>query len=582
MVRPSVGASNSPLVSTTNTLYASAASTPTGANTGGSSFVYLGGQIPIDAFTSHNADLHIDTIVYLEVDYNCISNDGIFSGAYDDDDVGAEADFNNMDNTIDVSLFPHSEFIRITLKTISQALKDESWVEAMQEELLQFKLREEVSDYLLVAQGFRQEEGIDYDEVFAPVARIEVIMLFLDFASFMGPVYQMDVKSAFLYGTIEEEVSVHSTKISRCAMSTESMIGSLMYWDCIKACQSCLLSVPMARFYRHSKASHLNVVKRIFRYLKHQPKLGLWYPRDSLFELEAFSDNDYGGASLDKKSTIGGCHILRATYDAKLVSATSLVNTARPTLSTARLGKFGAAREKFVLLLTNSIHHALTINATVDSKVVVVTEASIRSSLLFNDVDGIACLTNEDIFQNLALMGNEGGHTSDRAKVPNLHELIVLCTTCPQHGVSCFRNLLRYTSAEISYALKSMNQPKVGKEEHSKHLPRRAMVKRGAHSFHKEEIWKKDVFSTARPNIDAARQEDSAIEPRTPPTTTSIFLDDELDDKDVEIARLLHEMRLAELVKRKRGKDKRQDFKLLTTLQVYMMKFKLRWMLVKS
>ncbi|GJX25014.1 putative ribonuclease H-like domain-containing protein [Tanacetum coccineum] len=59
----------------------------------------------------------------------------------------------------------------------------------------------------LVAQCYTQEEGIDYDEVFAPVARIEAIRLFLDYASFMGfIVYWMDVKSAFLYGTIEEEV----------------------------------------------------------------------------------------------------------------------------------------------------------------------------------------------------------------------------------------------------------------------------------------------------------------------------------------------------------------------------------------
>ncbi|GKE58992.1 putative ribonuclease H-like domain-containing protein [Tanacetum coccineum] len=62
----------------------------------------------------------------------------------------------------------------------------------------------------LVAQGFRQKERIDYDEVFAPIARIEAIRLFLAFASYMGfTVYQMDVKSAFLYGTIEEEVYVH-------------------------------------------------------------------------------------------------------------------------------------------------------------------------------------------------------------------------------------------------------------------------------------------------------------------------------------------------------------------------------------
>nr|GEZ93641.1 putative ribonuclease H-like domain-containing protein [Tanacetum cinerariifolium] len=61
----------------------------------------------------------------------------------------------------------------------------------------------------IVAQGHTQEEGIDYEKVFAPIARIEAIQLFLVYASFMGfMVYQMDVKSAFLYGTIEEEVYV--------------------------------------------------------------------------------------------------------------------------------------------------------------------------------------------------------------------------------------------------------------------------------------------------------------------------------------------------------------------------------------
>nr|GEY42426.1 hypothetical protein [Tanacetum cinerariifolium] len=103
-------------------------------------------------------------------------------------------------------------------KRIHQALKDPSWIEAMQEELLQFKMHESLDlggftlwkeGNWLVAQGYTQEEGIDYEEVFAPVARIEAIRLFLAYASFMGfPVYQMDVKSAFLYGTIEEEVYV--------------------------------------------------------------------------------------------------------------------------------------------------------------------------------------------------------------------------------------------------------------------------------------------------------------------------------------------------------------------------------------
>ncbi|GJR06259.1 putative ribonuclease H-like domain-containing protein [Tanacetum coccineum] len=124
-------------------------------------------------------------------------------------------------------------------KKVIQALADPSWVEAMQEELLQFKLQKVWTlvdlpngkraigtkwvfrnkkdergivvrnKARLVAQGYTQEEGIDYDEVFAPVARIEAIRLFLAYASFMGfIVYQMDVKSAFLYGTIEEEVYV--------------------------------------------------------------------------------------------------------------------------------------------------------------------------------------------------------------------------------------------------------------------------------------------------------------------------------------------------------------------------------------
>nr|GEX02002.1 retrovirus-related Pol polyprotein from transposon TNT 1-94 [Tanacetum cinerariifolium] len=133
------------------------------------------------------------------------------------DDVGAEADINNLESII----------------------SDPSWIEAMQEELLQFKIqkvwilvdlpygkREIGTKWVyrnkkdergivirnkarLITQGHTQEEGIDYEEVFAPVARIEAIRLFLAYASFMGfLVYQIDAKSAFLYGTIEEEVYV--------------------------------------------------------------------------------------------------------------------------------------------------------------------------------------------------------------------------------------------------------------------------------------------------------------------------------------------------------------------------------------
>ncbi|GJV98141.1 hypothetical protein Tco_1553393 [Tanacetum coccineum] len=62
-----------------------------------------------------------------------------------------------------------------------------------------------------------------------------------------------------------------------------------------------------SRFQVQPKASHMHAVKRIFRYLKGHPTLGLWYPKDSPLDLIAYSDSDYAGASLDRKSTIGGC-----------------------------------------------------------------------------------------------------------------------------------------------------------------------------------------------------------------------------------------------------------------------------------
>nr|GEU78734.1 putative ribonuclease H-like domain-containing protein [Tanacetum cinerariifolium] len=152
----------------------------------------------------------------------------IFNFSNDDEDDGIVADINNMDTTIQEE---H--------KKVIHALKDPSWIEAIQEELLQFKLQEAWTlvdlpngkgaigtkwvfknkkdergivirnKARLVAQGYTQKEGIDYDEVFAPVARIEAIRLFLACASFKYfEVYQMDVKSDFLYGKIEKEVYV--------------------------------------------------------------------------------------------------------------------------------------------------------------------------------------------------------------------------------------------------------------------------------------------------------------------------------------------------------------------------------------
>nr|GFC55955.1 hypothetical protein [Tanacetum cinerariifolium] len=110
----------------------------------------------------------------------------------------------------------------------------------------------------------------------------------------------IDAEKPLLKDSDGEDVDVHTYK---------SMIGSLMYLtssrpDIMFAVCAC------ARFQVTPKLSHLNAVKRIFRYLKGKPCLGLWYLKDSPFDLVAYSDSDYAGASLDRKFTTGGCQFL--------------------------------------------------------------------------------------------------------------------------------------------------------------------------------------------------------------------------------------------------------------------------------
>nr|GEU42241.1 putative ribonuclease H-like domain-containing protein [Tanacetum cinerariifolium] len=196
-------------------------------------------------------------------------------------------------------------------KKIVDALKDPSWKDE-RGIVIRNKAR-------LVAQGHTQEGRIDYEEVFALVTRIEAIRLFLAYASYMCfIVYQMDVKSAFLYGTINEELYVmqphgfQDPEFPHRVYKVEkaiSMIGSLMYLtasrpDIMFAVCAC------ARHQVTPKECHLHAVKRIFRYLKGNLNLGLWYPKESPFDLVAYSDSDYSGANQDRKSTTRGCQFL--------------------------------------------------------------------------------------------------------------------------------------------------------------------------------------------------------------------------------------------------------------------------------
>ncbi|GKE62779.1 hypothetical protein Tco_1513146, partial [Tanacetum coccineum] len=121
-----------------------------------------------------------------------------------------------------------------------------------------------------------------------------------DFATVKTASTPMEPNKALIKDEEAEDVDVHLYR---------SMIGSLMYLTASRP-DITFVVCACARFQVTPKTSHLNAVKRIFRYLKGQPKLGLWYPKDSPFDLEAFSDSDYAGASLDRKSTTGGCQFL--------------------------------------------------------------------------------------------------------------------------------------------------------------------------------------------------------------------------------------------------------------------------------
>ncbi|GJY77998.1 retrovirus-related pol polyprotein from transposon TNT 1-94 [Tanacetum coccineum] len=146
-------------------------------------------------------------------------------------------------------------------KKLIEALEEEGWVIAMQEELNQFE---------------RNKEEIDYEETFAPVARLEAIRIFLAYAAYMGfVVYQMDVKSAFLNGKISEELYVQQPP----------RFESSEFPDHV-------CKLDKALYQTNPKESHLVAVKIIFRYLKGTPNL------------------DYAGCNFDRKSTLGGCQIL--------------------------------------------------------------------------------------------------------------------------------------------------------------------------------------------------------------------------------------------------------------------------------
>ncbi|GKD74385.1 retrovirus-related pol polyprotein from transposon TNT 1-94, partial [Tanacetum coccineum] len=166
-------------------------------------------------------------------------------------------------------------------KKVSEALKHPGWIDAMQEEQ-----NMDSCSSPLWKNSYSQEEGIVYDETFAPMAKMEAIRIFLAFATYMNfKVYQINVKSAFLNGKLKEEVYVkqppdfESSEFPDYVCKLDKALYRLK--QAPRACPMCKISVQ-------SKGITSN----------------------SCFDLKGYSDSDYAGCNMDKKSTSGACQIL--------------------------------------------------------------------------------------------------------------------------------------------------------------------------------------------------------------------------------------------------------------------------------
>ncbi|GJV09191.1 putative ribonuclease H-like domain-containing protein [Tanacetum coccineum] len=343
----------------------------------------------------------------------------------DDEDFGAEADMNNLDAFMPVSPIPTTRVHKDHL--VEQIIRDLnsapqtrrmtknleehglfSLIEAMQDELLQFKLQKVwtlvdlpngkrpigtkwvfknkknergiviKNKARLVAQGYTQEEGIDYDEVFALVARIEAIRLFLAYASFKDfVVYQMDVKSAFLYGKIEEEVYVCQPpgfedpdfpdrvyKVEKAlyglhqaprawyeTLSTYLLDNRFQRGKLTRPCLSEEKKCVHVQDTKSTQKFHIFMLKKIF----------------------SITLNDYAGASLDRKSTTRGCQFLGS----RLISWQCKKQT---VVANSKI-----EAEYVVASSCKNINTKYSLQALVDGKKIIVAKASVRRDLQLND-----------------------------------------------------------------------------------------------------------------------------------------------------------------------------------------------------
>nr|GEY26268.1 retrovirus-related Pol polyprotein from transposon TNT 1-94 [Tanacetum cinerariifolium] len=356
---------------------------------------------------------------------------------------------------------------------VAEALGDADWVSAMQEELDQFarlkvlrlvprtegksviktkwifKNKKDESNLVirnkarLIAVGYSQQEGIDYDEMFAPFARIEAIRLFLAYAAHKDfIVFQMDVKTTFLNGILKEEVyvgqppgfvskqypdhlyaldkalyglkqaprawydvlsqflidsgfqKVPTPMVEQAKLKLDlvgkpvdhtdyrSMIGSLMYVTSSRP-DIMFATCMCARYQANPNEHHVSAVKKIFCYLKGTINLGLWYPKDSGFDLTAYSDVDHAGCHLDRKSS---CSRLKISY--KIVKDSSCSKEGQDSFE-------NADSSLRVELIPSKIKYAFKVVLNFHK------EFSSQVSLIMRTKPGVDTLSFDDLYNNL-------------------------------------------------------------------------------------------------------------------------------------------------------------------------------------
>nr|GEX26055.1 hypothetical protein [Tanacetum cinerariifolium] len=324
----------------------------------------------------------------------------------DEDDVGAEANFNNLETSITVSLIPTTKVhkdhhVTHIIGDLSSATQTKSMTRVAKD------------------QGHTQEDGIDYKEVFAPVARIEAIRLFLAYASFMGfMVYRMDVKSAFLYGTIEEEVYVcqplgfedpnHPNKVYKVVKALYGLHQAPRAW------YETLANYLLENGFQRGKIDQTLFIKR--------------QKGDILLVYIYVDDIIFGATNKDilkqKKDVI---FISQDKYVAKILrkfrlqegkSASTPIDTEKPLMKDpdgedvdvhtyrSMIGSFMhlTSSRPDIMFAANDI---IRLQALVDKKKVVVMEDIIQEALHLDDAKGVEPLPNEEIFAELARIGYE-------------------------------------------------------------------------------------------------------------------------------------------------------------------------------